>query len=436
MTQGEPAAAEGRCDPFLAAQRKPVSGGQHRAEGGIEMKRIILLLAAAILPLPGFAQTPQPAPVLTPGTSNTWNLDWDGITGRTYFLQHSDNLIEWQYFPLIESGAGQNIGWGFSSSADRFFVRLRYTDQPTSDPDNDDFDSDGLTNWQEVDAYHTDPFDDDTDGDTLIDGWEVAYSLDPNDDGSVNVNNGASGDPDGDGSSNAQEQQNNTDAADSDSDDDGVNDGDEATNNTDPNDPDSDDDGLTDGEEIAEGTDPNNPDSDGDGISDGGETDQGTDPNDPDDTPDAEWFILTGDLEEDSAKTRNRTVNIPAGQKALIVIAVASAEYPTYTGDGSEFNDTLAWNVSPSGGQALTGSIDVNSRHGDWQTAEAEGIEVAGFSPAHIEAYRTYDAPEASVLSIPMELTATNIGDGALPSTVMVGGVYRRRMHSPFSDQW
>ncbi len=251
------------------------------------------------------------------GTSNTWNLDWDGINGRTYFLQHSDNLIEWQYFPLIESGAGQSIGWGFSSSADRFFVRLRYTDQPTSDPDNDDFDSDGLTNWQEVDAYHTDPFDEDSDGDTLIDGWEVAYSIDPNDDGSVNVNNGASGDPDGDGSSNAQEQQNNTDAANSDSDDDGVNDGDEATNNTDPNDPDSDDDGLTDGEEIDEGTDPNNPDSDGDGISDGGETDQGTDPNDPDDTPDAEWFILTGDLEEDAAKTRNRTVTIPAGQKAL-----------------------------------------------------------------------------------------------------------------------
>ena len=33
------------------------------------------------------AQVPQPTPVLSPGSSNTWNLDWDGVSGRGYFLQ-------------------------------------------------------------------------------------------------------------------------------------------------------------------------------------------------------------------------------------------------------------------------------------------------------------------------------------------------------------
>ena len=59
----------------------------------------------------------------------------------------------------------------------------------------------------------TDPLNDDTDGDGLPDGWEVQYGLDPLDDGSFSKRldgpgdskNGAAGDPDGDGYSNATE---------------------------------------------------------------------------------------------------------------------------------------------------------------------------------------------------------------------------------------
>jgi hypothetical protein len=307
-------------------------------------------------------------------------LRWHGHAYRTYFVQISDpndHLRKWIWAPIIETGSDENISYEVDGTADKGFFRLWFSDQATTDPDGDDFDRDGLTNLDEVTLYQTNPLDSDTDGDGLLDGWEVANSLDPNDDGTTNVNNGGSGDPDNDGLTNAEEQD--------------------------------------------LGTDPSDGDSDDDGITDGGENDQGTDPNDPEDTPDAEWFILTGDLEVDVTRTRSRTVSIPAGQKCLIVVAVASEEYPDWTGDESEFNDTLSWNVTPAGGQALTGSLDVNSRHGQWEDAELEGVEIQGFSPAHVEAYRTYTAPAETSSSIPMELSATNIGDGALPSTVMVG---------------
>lgn len=335
------------------------------------MKRSLSLLALAGMASAIFAQAPQPQAVLTPGTTNTWNLDWEGIAGRTYFLQHSEDLVSWQYFPLIESGNDETLGWGFASSADKFFVRLRYTDQPTSNPDFADFDADGLSNWDEIFIYGTDPFNADSDGDGMPDGFEVQHYLNPSD------ASDASQDADGDGLTNLQE--------------------------------------------YDLGTDPNNADSDGDGVWDGDENDGGTDPNDPSDTPESGWIILTGDLEEDEPKNLNRTLTIPAGQSRVIVVLVASEEYPDWTGDASEFNDTLTWNVQPGDLDPLEGSIDVNARHGDWETAETEERTFRTFDPVHIESGMTVTAPDDAPLEVEIDLTATNIGDGTLPSTVMVG---------------
>ena len=61
-----------------------------------------------------------------------------------------------------------------------------------------DADWDGLTDGTEIFLCHTDPENDDTDGDGMPDGWEVQHTLDPLDDGSADVVNGADGDPDGD----------------------------------------------------------------------------------------------------------------------------------------------------------------------------------------------------------------------------------------------
>jgi len=93
-------------------------------------------------------------------------------------------------------------------------------------PNDSDSDDDGLEDGEEdanknglVDSGETDPRKWDTDGDGLADKWEKDNGLDPRDDGSVadfqNLTglpglasnpNGGTGDPDGDGRSNLQEQ--------------------------------------------------------------------------------------------------------------------------------------------------------------------------------------------------------------------------------------
>jgi len=138
---------------------------------------------------------------------------------------------------------------------------------------------------------------DDDDNDGLPNSWEVFYGLDPDDDGSVNVDNGPDGDPDMDNVSNLDEFNNGTFPNDADSDDDTLNDDVETDTGTwnsdmdrgtDPLDADSDDDGLRDDYENNDdtyvsptqtGTDPNVADSDTDTIPDGYESDNGLDPN-------------------------------------------------------------------------------------------------------------------------------------------------------------
>jgi hypothetical protein len=65
-----------------------------------------------------------------------------------------------------------------------------------------DADRDGLLDEEEI-RLGTDPTKPDSDGDGLLDGWEVSFELNPlSGDGA----DGASGDPDGDGMNNLQEQ--------------------------------------------------------------------------------------------------------------------------------------------------------------------------------------------------------------------------------------
>ena len=139
----------------------------------------------------------------------------------------------------------------------------------------------------------------DADEDGLLDSWEVAFGLSPDDDGSVDPNNGPDGDPDMDGLTNLEELNAGLEPDNDDFDMDGLLDGvetntgtyvDATDTGTDPKNADTDRDGLADGVEDGggifvsasqPGTDPNNSDTDGDKQSDGFKITNSTDPNDP-----------------------------------------------------------------------------------------------------------------------------------------------------------
>ncbi len=158
--------------------------------------------------------------------------------------------------------------------------------------------------------------DPDRDGDGLSNAYEEDNGLDPDDDGTIGESapgakdgpNGALGDPDGDSLTNTQERDLGTDPQDVDTD------GDDLADNvedgggiyvsanqtgTDPLTADTDGDGLPDGVENPNlpfvnasqpGTDPNNRDTDGDFTGDGSEIDQGRDPTVPDGGGGAAYF--------------------------------------------------------------------------------------------------------------------------------------------------
>lgn len=177
--------------------------------------------------------------VLTVG--NDKFLRWHGQADRTYFVQVSDpndHLRKWTWAPIIETGNNADISYEVDGTANKGFFRLKYTDQPTTDPDNDDFDSDSISNINEVSYYNSDPLDADTDNDGFDDGYESWWGTDPNN---------------------------------PDSDNDGLSDGDEYwIYGTYPNYADSDGDGLVDGIEVNQtNTSPMNADSDSDGMNDG-----------------------------------------------------------------------------------------------------------------------------------------------------------------------
>ncbi len=271
-----------------------------RASRTLSLYIFLWILVSGFWTLPASAQTngiDQDLNFVTPSTGGKF-IEWYGKTGRSYFVQvsdPSDHLNKWNWAPVIELGNNQSISYEVDCTADKGFFRLQYADQTDTDPDNADFDGDGLTNLEEITPYtrpgaraarsiiggpppantiQTNPLDPDTDHDGLGDKWERDNGLDPTDNGTVDPNNGANGDPDGDGVSNLAEQAHGTDPNNSDTDGDGLLDKWELDHNLDPI-----DDGSNNSDNGSSG------DPDHDGFSNPLEQSGGTDPNDPDSHP-------------------------------------------------------------------------------------------------------------------------------------------------------
>jgi hypothetical protein len=210
------------------------------------MRRISTGVLAFALAALALAQSPtdpnEGSQIAADPATGGYNFSWWGRAGRTYFIQQTDDLLTpWLYVPVIESGADSSLAWGFTSTSERFFVRLRYSDIPTANPFAADFDGDRVGNYQEL-LQGTDPLHwEDSDNDGIADDWEHFY---------FNLS-GGNADPDAD------------------SDGDGLSNAEEFAAGTDPNSADSDGDGSSDSEELAAGTDPNKSDSDDDTVNDG-----------------------------------------------------------------------------------------------------------------------------------------------------------------------
>lgn len=199
----------------------------------------------------------------------TTDFDFDGLNDADEFaLQTNPTLFDSDNDGLDD---GPEV-----AGTDNFGASHGFGPTSPTDPDSD---GDGLNDGPEIEGTDnlfvshgfgtTDPNDPDTDNDTLPDGWEIQFFFDPNDDGTLNVDYGATGDPDSDGLLNGGEFANNADPFNPDTDGDGLGDKAEVdgTDNSEishgfgatlANDADSDDDGFTDLIEVSAGSDPNN----------------------------------------------------------------------------------------------------------------------------------------------------------------------------------
>ncbi len=145
------------------------------------MKAFFFLLVLAQGLVPGaLAQTPDDSNEGTKleydSANSIWRFKWWGRAGNTYFIQHSDDLQTWSWVPIVEPGDDSIKEWGFTSTSDKFFWRLRYWTGATIDPEGDDFDGDGVPNLFEV-QHGFNPFGlVDTSANGMPDEWEMFNS--------------------------------------------------------------------------------------------------------------------------------------------------------------------------------------------------------------------------------------------------------------------
>ena len=67
--------------------------------------------------------------------TNAFTLSWWGRSNRNYFIQQTDDLKNWVYLPIMNSGSNQVIQLGVTSSSIKSFFRLQFDNDLNSLPD-------------------------------------------------------------------------------------------------------------------------------------------------------------------------------------------------------------------------------------------------------------------------------------------------------------
>ena len=114
---------------------------------------ITLLLCSHAL-----ATSPQPDPTSYLDEFGVINVDWESVTGRTYYPRVSTDLENWNYLPgEVFLGDGTIQGLSFPPPLqDSIYVSLHFTDVPGAHLLTSDIDNDGYTLDQEL-QNNTDP---------------------------------------------------------------------------------------------------------------------------------------------------------------------------------------------------------------------------------------------------------------------------------------
>ncbi len=100
------------------------------------MNRLIAVIFAALvcLALGAFAQGPGDlnagSRLSYTGSTGAYAFTWWGAAGNTYLVETSDDLINWSYLPIVESGSNAAIQWGFTSNSSGLFMKLEYITVP------------------------------------------------------------------------------------------------------------------------------------------------------------------------------------------------------------------------------------------------------------------------------------------------------------------
>lgn len=155
---------------------------------------LALLLGLSGLTCADPLSPPQAQISITAGSSGTWNLDWQGVSHRVYFMQWSVDLVNWSFCPFMNFGSELHSR-GFNSSTPKLFMRLFYYDDTNIDTleqaMNHDYDGDGVSNMDEITVLGTSPNQFSSNGTGISDGAqdfdqdgisnadEVALGLDP-----------------------------------------------------------------------------------------------------------------------------------------------------------------------------------------------------------------------------------------------------------------